>query len=97
MGLARRDQGARRRRCRDIDDDERHRGRPQPPSARRVAAGRHQFLCRSSSTMHIDIVSLSIRELDAVALATNATVSMKRGTREAGGTRLRVAQHSQDE
>ena len=51
MGLARRDQGARRRRCRDIGDDERHRGRPQPPSARRVAAGRHRFLCRSSSTM----------------------------------------------
>ncbi len=40
--------------------------------------------------MHIDIVSLSLRELDAVALATNATVSMKRGTKEAGGTRLRV-------
>ena len=41
--------------------------------------------------MHIDIVSLSLRELDAVALATNATVSRKRGTKEAGGTRLRVA------
>ncbi len=41
-----------------------------------------------------DIASLSLRELDAVALATNATVSMKRGTKEAegGGTRLRVAQ-----
>jgi len=35
-----------------------------------------------------DIASLSLRELDAVALATNATVSMKRGTKEAGGTRL---------
>jgi len=33
--------------------------------------------------MHIDIVSLSLRELDAVALATNATLSMKRGTKEA--------------
>jgi hypothetical protein len=27
-----------------------------------------------------DIASLSLRELDAVALATNATISMKRGT-----------------
>ena len=70
---------------------------PATPSARRVAAGRPRFLCRSSSTMHIDIVSLSLRELDAVALATNTTVSMKQGTKEAGGTRLRVAQHSQDE
>ncbi len=47
--------------------------------------------------MHIDILSLSLRELDAVALATNATVSMKQGTKEAGGTRLRVAQRSQGE
>jgi len=39
-----------------------------------------------------DIASSSIRELDAVALATNVTTSMKRGTKEAGGTRLRVAQ-----
>ncbi len=29
-----------------------------------------------------DIASSSLRELDAVALATNATVSMKRGTRK---------------
>ena len=70
---------------------------PASPPARRVAAGRPQFLCRSSSTMHIDILSLSLRELDAVALATNATVSMKQGTKEAGGTRLRVAQRSQGE
>ena len=40
-----------------------------------------------------DIASLSLRELDAVALATNATTSMKRGTKEAGSTRLRLAQH----
>ncbi len=39
-----------------------------------------------------DIASLSLRELDAVALATSATLSMKRGTKEAGDTRLRVAQ-----
>ena len=57
-----------------------------------MAAGWRQLLCRSSSTMHIDIVSLSLRELDAVALATNATVSIKRDTREADRT-----QHSQDE
>jgi len=37
-----------------------------------------------------DIASSSLRELDAVALATNSTISMKRGTKEAGGTRLRV-------
>ncbi len=41
-----------------------------------------------------DIASLSLRELDAVALATNATASMKRGTKEAGGTRLWVVQRS---
>jgi len=32
-----------------------------------------------------DIASLSLRELAAVALATNATISMKRGTQEADG------------
>jgi len=37
----------------------------------------------SFSTMHTDIVSSSLRELDAVALATNVTVFMKRGTRVA--------------
>ncbi len=46
-----------------------------------------------------DIASLSLRELDAVALATNATISMKRSTKEAGGTRAcgsrrRCAQHA---
>ena len=56
-----------------IGDDEEHRDRPQPPSARRVAAGRHRFLCR---------------ELDAVALATNVTVFMKRGTQGQGRLRL---------
>ncbi len=69
----------------DIGDDERHRGRPQPPSARRVAAGRRRFHCPSSSAMHTDISSSSLRELDAVALATNAIISMKRGTKEAEG------------
>ena len=56
-GLARRGQGAGRRRCRDIGDDERHGDCPQPPSARRVAAGRHRFLCRFSSTMQTGIAS----------------------------------------
>jgi hypothetical protein len=66
MGLARRDQGARKRRCRDIGDD---------------------------NAMHTDIALSSLRELDAVALATNATLSMKQGTRKPkeGGTRLRIA------
>ncbi len=45
-----------------------------------VAAGRHRFLCHSSSTMYSDIVSSSLRELDAVALATNVTVFMERDT-----------------
>ena len=66
-----------------IGDDERHRDRPQPPSARRVAAGRHRFLCRSSSVMYTDIASSSLRELDAVALATNVTVFMERDTHSA--------------
>ena len=52
------------------------RDRPQPPSARRVAAGRHQFRCRSSSAIHLGIASSSLRELDAVALATNVMVFM---------------------
>ena len=34
-----------------IVDDERRGDRLQPPSARRVAAGRPHFLCRSSSPM----------------------------------------------
>ncbi len=32
-----------------------------------------------------DIASSSLRELDAVALATNSTISMKRGTKEVEG------------
>ena len=39
-----------------------------------------------------DIASSLLRELDAVALATNSTISMKRGTKEADRT-----QHSQAE
>ncbi len=54
---------------------------PATPSAQGVAAGRHRFLCRSSSAMRIDISSSSLRKLDAVALATNVTVFMKRGTK----------------
>ncbi len=53
---------------------------PATPSAQRVAAGRHRFLCPSSSAMRTDISLSSLRELDAVALATNVTVFMKRGT-----------------
>ena len=32
-----------------------------------------------------DIALSLLRELDAVALATNSTISMKRGTKEVGG------------
>ncbi len=37
-----------------------------------------------------DIASSLLRELDAIALATNSTISMKRGTKEVdgGGTRF---------
>ena len=55
MGLGSGDQGARRRRCRDLGDDERHRDQPQPPSAQRVAAGQRRFLCLSSSTMSLTL------------------------------------------
>jgi len=65
---------------RDIAADERHRDRPQHPSAQRVAAGRHRFLCRSSSVIHTGIASSSLRELNAVALATNVTLFMERDT-----------------
>ena len=81
MGLARGDQGARRRRCRDIGDDERHRDHPQPPSAQRVASATAAISL--SLLLHdvTDIASSSLRELDAVALATNVTVFMERGTK----------------
>ncbi len=38
------------------------------------------FFCRSFSAMHTDIASSLLRELDAVALATNVTIFMERGT-----------------
>jgi hypothetical protein len=95
MGLARGDQGARRRRCRDIGDDERHRDRPQPPSARRVTSDTeivrnlHQpegwrrdgidFLV-APPPRYTDIASSSLRELYAVALATNVMVFLGRDT-----------------
>ncbi len=41
-----------------------------------------------------DIASSSLRELDTVALATNTTISMKRGTKELErAERRRCAQH----
>ena len=60
--------------------DERHRDRPQPPSARRVAVGRHRFFL--SLLLHdvTDIASSLLRELDAIVLATNFTVFMERDT-----------------
>ena len=77
MGLVRRGGGD----VRDIDDDEEHRDRPQSSLAQRVAAGRHRFLCRFFSAIHAGITSSSLRELEAVALATNVIVFMKRGTK----------------
>ena len=53
---------------------------PATPSAQRVVAGRHRFFCGSSSATRTDIASSSLRELDAVAFATNVTVFMNRGT-----------------
>ena len=41
-----------------------------------------------------DIASLSLRELDTVALATNATVSMKRGTKGGGPSETQSVQHA---
>ena len=35
----------------------------------------------NSSVMYTDIASSSLRELDAVALATNVTIFMERGTK----------------
>jgi hypothetical protein len=48
----------------------------------------------SSLLLHdvTDIASSSLRELDAVALATNVTVFMKRGTKPAGTPGLRYLQ-----
>ena len=76
----RRGQGARRRRCRDIGDDKGHRDRPQslqPKGGGGTASISLSLLLRDAH----DIASSSLRELDAVALATNGTVFMKRGTK----------------
>ena len=56
------------------------RDHPQPPSAQRVASATAAISL--SLLLHdvADIASSSLRELDAVALATNVTVFMERGT-----------------
>ncbi|MCZ6486065.1 MAG: hypothetical protein O6826_10235 [Acidobacteria bacterium] len=64
---------------RDIDDDEGQRDRPQPPSARRVGAGRaHLFVAPPRRCLDID--SSSRLDLGSVALPTNVTVLMKVST-----------------
>ena len=56
------------------------RDHPQPPSAPRVASATAAIYL--SLLLHdvTDIASSSLGELDAVALATNVTVFMERGT-----------------
>ena len=79
MRLARRGREERRRRCRDIGDDERQRDRPQSPSARRVGAGRaHLFVAPPRRCPCID--SSSRLDLGSVALPTNITVFMEVST-----------------
>ncbi len=79
MRLGRRGREERRSRCRDIDDDERQRDRPQPPSARRVGAGRAHLLVASPRRCPC-IDSSSRLDLGSVALPTNVTVFMKVST-----------------
>ena len=79
MGFARRGREERRRRCRDIGDDERQRDRPQLPSARRVGARRaHLFVAPPRRCLGID--SSSRLDLGFVAPPTNGTVFMKVST-----------------
>jgi hypothetical protein len=49
MGLARPAQGARRRRCGDIVDDEQRRDRPQYLCSRTQAICRRDYFCRSQA------------------------------------------------
>ncbi len=58
MGLASRDQGARRKSMFGIVDDEQRRDRPRPPSARKVAAPWPRLRrCRSSKMKDIAVVT----------------------------------------
>ena len=61
-----------------FDDDER-RDRPQAPSALRVATGRADFFVAPPPRYKASSTS-SLRELDAVALATNIIACMERST-----------------
>ncbi len=85
----RRGQGARRRRCRDIVDDELRRDRPQPPSAQKVAAGRPHLL-RCSSSPIARISSSERLESEGVALATNIIVFMEVSTKGIQEGRLKT-------
>ncbi len=70
----------------DIDDDERQRDRPQPPSARRVGAGRaHLFVAPPRRCLDID--SSSRLDLGSVALPTNAIVFVKVSTKLRRGSK----------
>ena len=88
MGLARRGQGARRRPC---QVHRRRRGTQRSPATPISPKGGSGTAPVSLSLLlHdvTDIASSSLRELDAVALATNVTVFMKRGTKGQGRLRL---------
>jgi len=61
-----------------------------------VAAGRHQFHCRSSFLIHIGNASSSLRELDAVALAINIMVFMGRDTMPEKKIRVLIAKPGLD-
>ena len=54
---------------------------PATPISPKGGGGQRRFLCRSSSTMHIGIASSWLRELDAIALATNIIVFMEGDTK----------------
>ncbi len=76
-----RGQGARRRRCRDIGDDEGTQRSPTTPISPKGGGATASISLSLLPRDAHDIASSSLRELDAVALATNVTEFMKRGTK----------------
>jgi hypothetical protein len=72
MGLVREDPGTKRRECPDITDDEEHRDHPQPPSTQGVGG---------TAAISLSLLLPDAQEHhDIVALATNVTIFMERGT-----------------
>ncbi len=67
---------------------------PPPPFGLMGVAG---DLCVARRRRCPCITFSLLLDLASQAPSANVTISMKRGTKEAGGTRLRVAQLSQDE